>query len=75
VLYSSLSEVYVEIVNLRPGEATWESRGPYVGKGRKCDVESWHLQGCIPHLCRLRTDGLAPRANIECTNHMLVMWT
>jgi hypothetical protein len=25
-----------------------------------------------PHLCRLRIDGLAPRASIECTDHMLV---
>jgi hypothetical protein len=23
-------------------------------------VTSWHLQGCTPHLCQLRTDGLAP---------------
>jgi hypothetical protein len=37
-----------------------ESEGPLVGKGGECDVESQHLQGCSPHLGRLRTDGLAP---------------
>jgi hypothetical protein len=45
-------------LNWRPGgaprwkvEATgWEGRY----------VESRHLQGCSPHLCRLSTDGLAP---------------
>jgi hypothetical protein len=31
-----------------------------VGKVRECDVESRHLQGYSPHLCRLWTDGLAP---------------
>jgi hypothetical protein len=31
-----------------------------VGKVRECYVESWHLQGCSPRLCRLRTNGLAP---------------
>jgi hypothetical protein len=37
-----------------------ENEGPSVGKGRKSDVESQHLQGCSPLLCRLRTDGLVP---------------
>jgi hypothetical protein len=36
-----------------------ESGGPSDGKVGECDVESRHLQGCNPHLCRLRTDGLA----------------
>jgi hypothetical protein len=31
-----------------------------VGKIGECDVERWHLQGCRPRLCRLRTDGLTP---------------
>jgi hypothetical protein len=31
-----------------------------VGKVRKWYVASRHLQGCSPHLCRLRIDGLAP---------------
>jgi hypothetical protein len=31
-----------------------------VGKVREWYVESWHLQGCSIHLCRLRTDGFAP---------------
>jgi hypothetical protein len=33
---------------------------PPVGKVREWYVESWHIQGCSPHLCQLRTDGLAP---------------
>jgi hypothetical protein len=37
-----------------------ESVGPLVGKVGESDVESRHLQGCRPHLCRLRTDGLSP---------------
>jgi hypothetical protein len=37
-------------------------------------VESWHLQGCSPRLCQLRTDGLAPQASIERTDRMLVIW-
>jgi hypothetical protein len=37
-----------------------ESGGPSVSEGGESDVESRHLQGCSPHPCRLRTDGLAP---------------
>jgi hypothetical protein len=37
-----------------------KSGGPSARKGRECDVESQHLQGCSPHLCRLRTNELAP---------------
>jgi hypothetical protein len=33
---------------------------PLVGKVGEWYVENWHLQGCSLHLCRLRTDGLAP---------------
>jgi hypothetical protein len=33
-----------------------ESGGPSVGKGGENDVESRHLQGCSPCLCRLRTE-------------------
>jgi hypothetical protein len=36
-----------------------ERGGPSVGKVGEWCVESRHLQGCNPHLCRLRTDGLA----------------
>jgi hypothetical protein len=36
-----------------------EREGSLVGKGGESDVESWHLQGCSPHLCRLSIDGLA----------------
>jgi hypothetical protein len=35
-------------------------------------VESRYLQGCSPRLSQLRTDGLAPRASFEHTEHMLV---
>jgi hypothetical protein len=31
-----------------------------VGKVGEWYVESRHLQGCSPRLCRLSTDGLAP---------------
>jgi hypothetical protein len=37
----------------------WKEGGPSVGKVRDWCVESQHLQGGSPHLCRLRTDGLA----------------
>jgi hypothetical protein len=33
---------------------------PLVGKIGEWYVKSRYLQGCSPHLCRLRTDGLAP---------------
>jgi hypothetical protein len=45
---------------------------PLVGKVGEWYVESWHLQGCSPRICRLRTDGLAPRASIERTDRILV---
>jgi hypothetical protein len=37
-----------------------ESGEPLVGKVGEYDVESRHLQGCSPHLCRLRAEGLVP---------------
>jgi hypothetical protein len=36
-----------------------KGRQPVGNVGEWC-VESRHLQGCSPHLCRLRTDGLSP---------------
>jgi hypothetical protein len=45
-----------------------------VGKGEESDVESWHLQGVSLHLSRFRTNELAPRASIECTDHILEIW-
>jgi hypothetical protein len=46
---------------------TWDWAGPLGGKwrtigweGREWYAESWHLQGCSPHSCQLRTKGLAP---------------
>jgi hypothetical protein len=51
-----------------------ERGGPSVGKVGKWCVENRHLQGCSAHLCRLRTDGLAPRVSIERTDHMMVIW-
>jgi hypothetical protein len=35
-----------------------ESGGSSIGKVGECDMASRHLQGCSPHLCRLRIDGL-----------------
>jgi hypothetical protein len=50
---------------------TWDRVGPFGGKGRpmvgkveECDVVSRHLQNYSPRLCRLRTDGLAPREQV-----------
>jgi hypothetical protein len=48
-----------------------ESGGPSVGKVGECDVKSWYLQCCNPHLCRLRTDGLPPGESIERIDRML----
>jgi hypothetical protein len=45
---------------------------PPVRKVGEWYVESWHLQDCSLCLCRLRTDGLAPRVSIERINRMLV---
>jgi hypothetical protein len=47
-------------LNYRPGgnlrckveTVDWEGQRMICGK--------WHLQGCSPYLCGLRTDGLAP---------------
>jgi hypothetical protein len=55
-----LLEVYIGMVNFRPGGPVGESGGLSVGKGGKSDVERWHLQDCSPRLYRLRTDGLTP---------------
>jgi hypothetical protein len=61
-LCTQLLEVLVENVNLRPGGALGESGGISVGKGGDNDVKSQQLQGCSPHLCRLRADGLVPES-------------
>jgi hypothetical protein len=54
---------------VRPGGATrgkWEILDGKVESGLMSDSE---LQGGIPHLCRLRTDRLAPVNKIElCTD-------
>jgi hypothetical protein len=46
---------------------TWDRVGPLGGKHRaiswevkECVVARWDLQGCSPHQCQLRTDGLPP---------------
>jgi hypothetical protein len=46
---------------------TWDRTGPLgesggssVVKDRVSDMQSCHFQGCIPHMCWLRTDRLAP---------------
>jgi hypothetical protein len=49
------------------GWITWDRVGPLGGKwgtvgweGHGVVLASQHLQGCIPHLCQLTIDGLAP---------------
>jgi hypothetical protein len=59
---------------LRPGGPLGENGGSSVGKGGERVVESRDLQGGSPRPCRLSTDGLAPRASIERTDHMLDIW-
>jgi hypothetical protein len=54
---------------VRPLGGKWRQ---LVGKVREWYVASRHLQGCIPRLRRLRTDGLAPWACIERIDGMLV---
>jgi hypothetical protein len=51
-----------------------ESGGLSTGKVGECNMKSRHLQSCSPCLCQLRTDGLAPRASIERTDHILKIW-
>jgi hypothetical protein len=50
-------------LNWRPGGALRGKWRQLVGKVGEWYMASWHLQGYIPHLCRLRTDGLAPTSN------------
>jgi hypothetical protein len=47
-------------LNWRPGGGLWGKWRQLVGKVGEWYVTSQHLQGCSPHLCRLRTDRLAP---------------
>jgi hypothetical protein len=47
-------------LNWRPGGALRGKWRQLAGNVGEWYVASWHLQGCSPHLCRLRTDGLAP---------------
>jgi hypothetical protein len=44
--------------NLRSGGAFRRKGRQLVGKVGEWYVESQHLQGCSPCLCRLKTDGL-----------------
>jgi hypothetical protein len=47
-----------------------ERGGPSIGKVGEWCVESRHLQDCSPHLCRLRTYGLAPTSKYwMCQSH------
>jgi hypothetical protein len=57
-LSSSIGKCCVD--NLRSGGAFRGKGIQLIGKVRKWYVESRHLEGCSPRLCRLRTDGLAP---------------
>jgi hypothetical protein len=52
-----------------------KSGGLSIEKVGEWYVESQHLQGYCPQLCRLRTDGLPLRASIERTDLMPVIWT
>jgi hypothetical protein len=45
-------------LNWRPSRALRRKQRQLVGKVGEWYVASLHLQGCISHLCRLRTDGL-----------------
>jgi hypothetical protein len=47
-------------LNWRPGGAPRGKWRQLVGKVGEWYVASRHLQGCSPHLCWLKTDGLAP---------------
>jgi hypothetical protein len=49
-------------LNGRPPGPLGRKWRPSFGKVREWYVESQHLQGCSPHICWLRTDGLAPRS-------------
>jgi hypothetical protein len=45
---------------------------PLVRKDGECDVKSRHLQGCSPHLCWLRIDGLVPHEQV--LNVPIIYW-
>jgi hypothetical protein len=47
-------------LNYRSGGGFGEKWRPSVQKVEEWYVKSQHLQGCRPHLCRLRNDGLVP---------------
>jgi hypothetical protein len=50
-----LLEVYVGMVNWRPGGAIGGKWRPSVGKVGECDAACRHLQDCSSRLCRLGT--------------------
>jgi hypothetical protein len=52
--------VVVTWLNWRPGKTLRGKWRQLVGKVREWYVACRHFQGCSPHQCRLRTDGLAP---------------
>jgi hypothetical protein len=51
-------------LNWRPGRTLREKWRQQVEKVGEWYVESRHLQGCNPCLCRLRTDGLGLREQV-----------
>jgi hypothetical protein len=59
-LNSKLSLIVGTWLNWRPAGLLWESGDSWLGRSGSGDVASRHLQGCSPHLCRLRTVQLAP---------------
>jgi hypothetical protein len=52
-----LVEYDLTVDRARPLGEKWR---PLVGKVGEWYMKSWHLQGCSPRLCQLRTDWLAP---------------
>jgi hypothetical protein len=49
-----------------------KSEDPSIGNGKKCDVESRYLQGCIPACVGSGPRGWYVQASIERTDRMLV---
>jgi hypothetical protein len=73
-LTSNSGLITITWLKWRPGRATRGKGRQLVGKVRKCVCGKPDLQGCIPRLCRLRTIRLAPRASVEGTDRMPVIW-
>jgi hypothetical protein len=71
-LNSTLWFNWWNLVKLETGRALREKWRQLVGKVDEWYMESWHLQGYSPRLCRLRTDGLPPHEQV--LNILIVCW-